>query len=159
MEATQYHSSSLRASDIVLPARRLRKEPSLVWAFARSFAGASVTAALFKLVHDLLVFASPQLLRYLYVVTSMSVEPVLPNSLSLSLSLSLRLMINFTKSSSEPGWRGYFYAVLLLLVGLVQSLFLQQYFHHCLVVGMRMRTAVIAAVYNKVSSQDPTTMY
>ena len=59
-------------------------------------------------------------------------------------------MIGFTKDESEPDWRGYVYAVILFLTAVVQSLFLHQYFHRCFTIGMRMRTAIIAAVYNKV---------
>ena len=65
IETTQYQSSSLHTGSIVLPARRETnsKEPSIVWAFAKSFAGKLVVAALFKFVHDLLLFAFPQLLK------------------------------------------------------------------------------------------------
>ena len=59
-------------------------------------------------------------------------------------------MINFTKNESDPDWHGYVYAVLLFLTAVVQSLFLHQYFHRCFTIGMRIRTAIIAAVYNKV---------
>ena len=62
-----------------------------------------------------------------------------------------RLMINFTKNESDPDWHGYVYAVLLFLTAVVQSLFLHQYFHRCFTIGMRIRTAIIAAVYNKVA--------
>jgi hypothetical protein len=66
------------------------------------------------------------------------------------IKISQRLMISFTKNESEPDWRGYVYAVVLFLTAVVQSLFLHQYFHRCFIIGMRMRTAIIAAVYNKV---------
>ena len=59
-------------------------------------------------------------------------------------------MINFTKNESDPDWHGYVYAVLLFLTAVIQSLFLHQYFHRCFTIGMRIRTAIIAAVYNKV---------
>ena len=61
-----------------------------------------------------------------------------------------RLMIQFTKDETQPDWHGYVYTALLFVTALVQSLFLHQYFHRAFVVGMRVRTAVIAAVYNKV---------
>ena len=61
-----------------------------------------------------------------------------------------RLMINFTEDESEPEWKGYLYAVLLFLAAVVQSLLLHQYFHRGFLVGMRVRTAVVSAVYNKV---------
>lgn len=59
-------------------------------------------------------------------------------------------MITFTEDSSVPDWKGYTYAFLLFATAVVQSLLLHQYFHRCFVVGMRIRTAVISAVYNKV---------
>ncbi|XP_034407618.1 canalicular multispecific organic anion transporter 1 isoform X2 [Cyclopterus lumpus] len=46
-------------------------------------------------------------------------------------------------------WEGYLYAVLLLLVAILQSLVLQQYFQRCFVLGMKVRTAITAAVYKK----------
>ena len=63
-----------------------------------------------------------------------------------------RLMIEFTQDETQPSWHGYIYAVLFFLTALVQSLFLNQYFYHAYVIGMRIRTAVIAAVYNKVKT-------
>ena len=68
-------------------------------------------------------------------------------------------MINFTEDRSEPAWKGYFYAVLLFIAAVVQSLLLHQYFHRCFVVGMRMRTAIVAAVYRKVSILMSTVIY
>lgn len=102
---------------------RKRKDPSLVIALSKTFAAPFLAGAFFKLLQDLLTFASPQLLK---------------------------LMINFTQDMSEPDWKGYFYAVLLFLAAVIQSLFLHQYFHRCFIIGMRIRTAVIAAVYRKV---------
>ena len=61
-----------------------------------------------------------------------------------------RLMIQFTQNETQPDWHGYFYTVLFFLTALIQSLFLHQYFHRAFIIGMRIRTAVIAAVYNKV---------
>lgn len=61
-----------------------------------------------------------------------------------------RLMIGFTKDPSAHVWQGYVYAVLLVLVAMLQSLFLQQYFQRCFVLGMKVRTAIMAAVYRKV---------
>ena len=59
-------------------------------------------------------------------------------------------MIKFTEDREEPEWKGYLYAVLLFATAVIQSLLLHQYFHRCFLVGMRMRTAIISAVYNKV---------
>uniref|UniRef100_A0A7N8XKB9 ATP-binding cassette, sub-family C (CFTR/MRP), member 2 n=1 Tax=Mastacembelus armatus TaxID=205130 RepID=A0A7N8XKB9_9TELE len=61
----------------------------------------------------------------------------------------LRMMISFTQDTSSYAWEGYLYAVLLLVVAILQSLFLQQYFQRCFVLGMKVRTAIMAAVYKK----------
>lgn len=61
-----------------------------------------------------------------------------------------RLLINFIHDRSQQAWRGYVYAVLMFIVAFIQSMLLHQYFHRCMVVGMRIRTALIAAVYKKV---------
>ena len=46
-------------------------------------------------------------------------------------------------------WKGYFYSVLLLLTAMLQTLVLSQYFHRMFLVGLRIRTALIAAIYRK----------
>ncbi|XP_040290619.1 canalicular multispecific organic anion transporter 1-like [Bufo bufo] len=79
-------------------------------------------SAFFKLVHDILVFVSPQILK---------------------------AMVSFTSNPKEYLWKGFFYAALLLVTGLIQSLCLQQYFQGCFVLGMRVRTTLTAAVYKK----------
>ena len=43
------------------------KEPSLVLALAKTFGEVFVVAAVFKLIQDLLSFASPQILKYVSV--------------------------------------------------------------------------------------------
>ncbi|XP_075790564.1 LOW QUALITY PROTEIN: ATP-binding cassette sub-family C member 2 [Pelodiscus sinensis] len=91
----------------------------------RTFAGNLLKSVAFKLVHDLLVFASPQLLK---------------------------LLISFVADGSAHAWQGYAYALLLLVTVLVQSLCLQQYFQLCFLLGLSVRTALMAAVYKKALS-------
>ena len=62
-------------------------------------------------------------------------------------------MINFTKDKSIPVWRGYVYAVLLFCSAQAQSLLLHQYFHRCYRTGLRVKTAIISAVYRKVEKE------
>lgn len=94
----------------------------LVTTIVKSFKGVLLESALFKLLQDLLSFASPQLLK---------------------------LMIAFTQNKDSYAWTGYLYAVLLVLVAFVQSVVLQQYFQRCFILGMKVRTAIMAAVYKK----------
>lgn len=65
-------------------------------------------------------------------------------------SLLRRLLINFVNDKTAPSWQGYFYIVLLFVSACLQTLLLHQYFHICFVSGMRIKTAVIGAVYRKV---------
>uniref|UniRef100_A0A8C1J986 Multidrug resistance-associated protein 1 n=1 Tax=Cyprinus carpio TaxID=7962 RepID=A0A8C1J986_CYPCA len=60
-----------------------------------------------------------------------------------------RLLIQFVNDSSAPDWHGYFYTTLLFVCTCVQTLILQKYFHVCFVTGMRLRTAIVGAVYRK----------
>ncbi len=60
-------------------------------------------------------------------------------------------MIGFTNDSAVPYWHGYLFAVLLFMTAALQSLLLHQYFHRVFLMGMRIRSSIIAAVYDKVS--------
>ncbi|KAF4071490.1 hypothetical protein AMELA_G00273860 [Ameiurus melas] len=94
----------------------------LVPTIMKSFKWVLIESAIFKLLQDLLSFVSPQLLK---------------------------VLISFTQDKSIYIWWGYIYAVLLLIVAILQSFFLQQYFHRCFTLGMQVRTAIMAAVYKK----------
>ncbi|XP_058652419.1 ATP-binding cassette sub-family C member 2-like [Onychostoma macrolepis] len=94
----------------------------LVPTIAKTFKGVLLESALYKLTEDLLAFASPQLLK---------------------------LMISFTQDKTSHVWTGYLYAVLLLVVAFLQLVVLQQYFQRCFILGMKVRTALMAAVYKK----------
>lgn len=65
-------------------------------------------------------------------------------------------MISFTQDKSIYTWWGYFYAVLLLVVAILQSLFLQQYFQRCFTLGLKVRTAIMTVVYKKVQESFTT---
>lgn len=79
-----------------------------------------------KLIQDVLVFVSPQVLR---------------------------LIIQFVDpgpgNERQEFWKGLVYAFLLFIVASVQTLILAQYFQRMFIVGLRIRTALISAVYRK----------
>jgi ATP-binding cassette subfamily C (CFTR/MRP) protein 1 len=52
-------------------------------------------------------------------------------------------------ASGEEMWKGFFYTGVMVAAACLQSLVLGQYFHRMFIVGMRVRTAVISAVYRK----------
>ena len=60
------------------------------------------------------------------------------------------MIIFVSKSSSEePVWHGYAIAAVLFITACVQSVMLNYYFNVMFVIGMRVRTALISAIYRK----------
>lgn len=59
-------------------------------------------------------------------------------------------MIVYISDETQPAWRGYFYAGTIFVFAIIQSLLLHQYFHRCLIVGMRIRAGLVSAIYGKV---------
>ncbi|XP_046475187.1 multidrug resistance-associated protein 1 isoform X1 [Neodiprion pinetum] len=107
---------------------RRKKIASILPALCKAFGPTFLFGSLLKLSQDILTFASPQILKFLIAFVE-------------------------TKDSSgnfgEPLWKGYFYAVLLFLTATIQTLVLSQYFNRMFLVGLRIRTALIAAIYRK----------
>lgn len=64
-----------------------------------------------------------------------------------------RLLINFVNDKSAPIWQGLLYTALLFVAACLQTLVLHQYFHICFVTGMRLKTAIIGAIYRKVQGR------
>lgn len=58
------------------------------------------------------------------------------------------LLINFVQDK-EPQWKGYLYVVALFGTAMIQTIILSQYFNRMFIVGMRIRTALVAAIYRK----------
>ncbi|WAQ87113.1 hypothetical protein PtA15_8A14 [Puccinia triticina] len=106
---------------------RAPSSPSLIRAIAQAYGGPYLLAALFKLIQDMLQFTQPQLLRRL---------------LSFADSFS-------PGNEPEPVYRGYMIAALMFSCGLIQTLFLHQYFDRVFVTGIRVRSGLIGVIYQK----------
>ncbi|XP_018340398.1 PREDICTED: multidrug resistance-associated protein 1 isoform X2 [Trachymyrmex septentrionalis] len=100
---------------------RKKKVASILPPICKAFGATFMFGAFLKLIQDIMTFISPQILK---------------------------LLISFIEGD-EPMWKGYFYSVLLLLTAMLQTLVLSQYFHRMFLVGLRIRTALIAAIYRK----------
>uniref|UniRef100_A0A3Q3IG20 Multidrug resistance-associated protein 1 n=1 Tax=Monopterus albus TaxID=43700 RepID=A0A3Q3IG20_MONAL len=107
---------------LLVKTQKKTKEPSLFWALCLAFGPYFLISCLYKIIQDILMFVGPEILR---------------------------LLIHYVNDSTAPSWRGFFYTALLFTCTCVQSLILQKYFHICFVSGMRLRTAIIGAVYRK----------
>ncbi|KFZ51729.1 Multidrug resistance-associated protein 1, partial [Antrostomus carolinensis] len=62
----------------------------------------------------------------------------------------LSLFLEFIEDQEAPSWHGYFYAFTMFLLACVQTLFEQRYMYMCLVLGLRLKTAVTGLVYRKI---------
>ncbi|KAI4887709.1 hypothetical protein NFI96_025031, partial [Prochilodus magdalenae] len=107
---------------LIIKAPQKNGSPSLLLALCRTFGPYFLVSSIYKIIHDILMFVGPEILR---------------------------LLIQYVNDSSAPTWHGYFYTALLFVCACVQTLILQKYFHVCFVTGMRLRTAIVGAVYRK----------
>ncbi|XP_010129451.1 PREDICTED: multidrug resistance-associated protein 1-like, partial [Buceros rhinoceros silvestris] len=62
----------------------------------------------------------------------------------------LSLFLEFIEDQGAPSWHGYFYAFSMFLLACLQTLFEQRYMYVCLVLGLRLKTAVTGLVYRKI---------
>ncbi|XP_068279070.1 ATP-binding cassette sub-family C member 6 [Nyctibius grandis] len=62
----------------------------------------------------------------------------------------LSLFLEFIEDQEAPSWHGYFYACTMFLLACLQTLFEQRYMYMCLVLGLRLKTAVTGLAYRKI---------
>ncbi|KAK3559875.1 hypothetical protein QTP86_026191, partial [Hemibagrus guttatus] len=98
------------------------QQPSFLHALIRAFGPYFLIGSAFKLLQDVIVFINPQLLR---------------------------MLIQFIRNENVPSWWGFALAFLMFGCALLQTLILHQHFQYCFVTGMRLRTAIIGAIYRK----------
>ena len=119
------------------------KKPVMFWrALFYAYIGKLTAGGLMKLVHDILQFSGPMILKSEYMKFSICIQRLLSFS---------RRILNFLSVSTAPTWLGIFYAVLLGATTFCQTIFLQSYFHRQFILGLRFRSAITGLVYRKVS--------
>lgn len=99
-----------------------RQKPSLARALFASFGWQFAFAGVYKLINDVAVFGGP---------------------------LLLSAIVAFIQDNEDPMWYGLLLAALMLLSSAVQSIASHQYFHIGFRVGMKIRAALVMAVYRK----------
>ncbi|KAK7134168.1 hypothetical protein R3I93_017543 [Phoxinus phoxinus] len=109
-------------AELLLSSRKESRQPSFLRALIRAFGPYFLIGSAYKLLQDLITFVNPQLLR---------------------------MLIDFTKTEHAPLWWGYALAFLMFGTSLLQTLILHQHFQYCFVTGMRLRSAIIGAIYRK----------
>ncbi|KAI7899459.1 multi drug resistance-associated protein MRP [Cokeromyces recurvatus] len=107
--------------------KELQKEkPSLFRALFKTLGGRFMFAALFKAIQDILQFLQPILLKEL-----------------------MGWVGSYLTDNPEPSYKGVFIAVFMFITAFTQTMFLHQYFHLCFTTGMRIRAALVTAIYQK----------
>ncbi|XP_067833665.1 ATP-binding cassette sub-family C member 3-like, partial [Heptranchias perlo] len=99
-----------------------KEKPLFLIALCKTFAPYFLLGSALKLCQDLLSFVNPQLLN---------------------------MLISFIKNPEARTWWGYSIAALMFFSATLQTLLLHQHFQYCFVTGMRLRTAIVGAIYRK----------
>ncbi|CAK4133591.1 unnamed protein product [Aphanomyces euteiches] len=100
----------------------MKSKPRLWLALAKSFGGPFIMAGFLKLLHDSMQFVAPMVIK---------------------------LMIDFLRDPNAELRTGLLYALTIFAAGVIQSFSLRQYFFLCFETGLRFRSAVVTAVYQK----------
>uniref|UniRef100_A0A4W4EQB9 ATP-binding cassette, sub-family C (CFTR/MRP), member 3 n=1 Tax=Electrophorus electricus TaxID=8005 RepID=A0A4W4EQB9_ELEEL len=111
--------------EVLLAGGKGVRQPSFLRALLKAFGPYFLIGSAFKLLQDLITFINPQLLR---------------------------MLIEFTKETGMPSWWGFSLAFMMFGCAVLQTLILHQHFQYCFVTGMRLRSAIIGAIYRKVSN-------
>lgn len=67
------------------------------------------------------------------------------------LSCPCSVLIRFISNPTAPSWWGFLVAGLMFVCSVMQTLFLHQANRYIFVMGLRLRTGIIGAIYRKVS--------
>nr|CAD7574755.1 unnamed protein product [Timema californicum] len=109
---------------------------SLLMPLIKAFGDTFIMGSFLKMAVDLLTFANPQILNSAAEDGEIEVR------------ISVGQIIGFVEGD-EPVWKGYMYALLMLVCGTVQIVLHGHYFIKVQSVGLRVRTALVSAIYRK----------
>ncbi|XP_076114149.1 multidrug resistance-associated protein 1-like [Mytilus galloprovincialis] len=133
----QYHLQEAESETSYLLLKSLKNiksqqhqtKPSLIKVLCRTFAVQLFIANIWKIVYDVTLFISPFLLKMLIDYTAASKDPEISN---------------FTQE-----WKGYSLVAAFFVTILIQSLMFHQQSFWSMTLGMRVRSALMSAVYQK----------
>lgn len=120
------------------------RNASIMYPICKAFGPAFLFGAIFNLAQDVLMFASPQLLNLIIGFVQTSTTKVVNKTTN-----GTDFYEYVPNPDKEPMWRGIFYAILLFVVASIRTLLNSQYFQRAHLVGLRIRTALIGAIFKK----------
>jgi ABC-type multidrug transport system fused ATPase/permease subunit len=106
-----------------------RKSPSLTRALFLAYWKTLLSSFVFKLCQDILQFTQPQLLH-------------------LMMAFAATYALEWS-GEPMPMYKGIVIAFGMLFTAMAQTMFLHQYFHGCFMMGMRIRSSIVQAIYKK----------
>nr|CAD7428322.1 unnamed protein product [Timema monikensis] len=130
-KASRKHTPEARFSrnsgrmDFVKTTKKIKK-PSVLLALVKAFGPTFLFGSILLFCVNVLTFVSPQLLKYLIAFVS----------------------------SDDPMWKGYMYASMMFIAAALQTMFNSQYSYKMMVVGIRIRVALISVIYKKALSMS-----
>lgn len=120
-----------------------KKEVTVLYALLKAFGLPYLLGVFIKFIPDLLVFVSPQILKWVnvYKFINYNFDPCFSSS----------LLISYVESdpTKEPTWKGVFYACILFGSAFLATVVTAQATHRFYMAGMRGRTALVSAIYRK----------
>lgn len=129
------------ASAVKVTIQKKTKQASVLPVICKAFGSTFLFGSALKLLSDLLIFISPQILRLIIQFVETSTKKLVVPSTNAS-GLPIR-------AEPEPLWHGVFFAISLFAVAGLQTIFKTHHFHCMSIVGQRIRTALIGAIYKK----------
>ena len=139
-EVQKIKTKSTKEEYELVPAEEEMSKPniSILWPMIKTFGPEFFLGSCNKFCHDLLVMMTPQIMSLLIgFVETKYCDP------------SEDEECKEDEKMYAYDWKGYFFAGLLLATTLTQSILLNQYFVRMYMVSMKIRTALISAIYRK----------
>lgn len=135
------------ASAVKITVQRKKKQASILPVLCKAFGSTFLFGSALKLVTDLLIFVSPQILHLIIKFVERTNKPLVVEKQFNNASTNSN-DIPFG-SQREPLWHGILFAAGLFGVAGLQTIFKTHHYHCMSIVGQRIRTAIIGAVYKK----------
>lgn len=123
------------------------REASILPALFKSFGPAFMIGTVLKLLDDLLIFVLPQILRLIIKFVEASTINPIDGTYGSGDGTKLAKLPKIPER--EPLWHGIFFAVVLFAVAGLKTLLKSHHYYRMSIVGQRVRTALIAAIYRK----------
>ncbi|KAG4066137.1 hypothetical protein HA402_010339 [Bradysia odoriphaga] len=140
------YKQTRNSASVNISAKKPKKKASIMPAIFKTFGSAFLFGVILQFSHDVLMFVPPEILRLLIqFVDSASARATNTTEGDYDYSVDDTLF----EKRPEPLWRGIFYAILLFLVAILQTILSGQFNQRLSVVALRIRTALIGVIYRK----------